>query len=71
MKRETAETICSMIDAVFNQLQNVDSYVRSNCDSTQSDKFRRAVFRCVSELDLDVLEPIYKAFPDLKPSFLS
>ena len=70
MKREVAESICGMVDDVFKKLHDFNSYVNENCDSVQIDKIGDAVASCVLELDLQILEPIYKAFPDLKPPFL-
>jgi hypothetical protein len=70
MKREVAETICSMLDDVLNRLQDFNNYVNENCDEPQIEKIRPAVGLCVAELDLEVLDPIYRVFPDLKPQYL-
>ena len=70
MKREVAEAICSMLDDMLHHLQNFNNYVNENCDDTQIEKIRPAVAACVAELDLEILDPIYRIFPDLKPQHL-
>jgi hypothetical protein len=70
MKREVAETICNMLDNVLDHLQTLNNYVNENCDDTQIEKIRPAVAVCVAELDLEILDPIYRVFPDLKPQHL-
>jgi hypothetical protein len=70
MKREVAESICRMVDGVLEQLQDFNNYVHENCDHIQIEKIRHAVAICVVELDFQILDPIYKTFPDLKPPFL-
>jgi hypothetical protein len=59
-----------MLDDVLKQLQHFNNYVNENCDNTQLEKIRPAVAVCVSELDLEILDPIYRAFPDIKPQRL-
>jgi hypothetical protein len=70
MKKEVAETICSMLDDMLDHLQKFNNYVNENCDGTLIEKIRPAVAVCVSELDLEILDPIYRIFPDLKPQHL-
>jgi hypothetical protein len=70
MKREVAETICNMLDDMLERLQHFNNYVNENCDDMQIEKIRPAVAVCVAELDLEILDPIYRVFPDLKPQHL-
>jgi hypothetical protein len=67
MKREVAETICNMLDDMLEHLQIFNNYVNENCDDTHIEKIRPAVAACVAELDFEILDPIYRLFPDLKP----
>jgi hypothetical protein len=70
MKREVAETICNMLDDMLEHLQIFNNYVNEHCDDTQIAKIRPAVAVCVAELDFEILDPIYRMFPDLEPQRL-
>jgi hypothetical protein len=70
MKREVAETICTMLDDVLEKLQNFNNYVNENCDVSQIRKIRPAVAVCVAHIDLEMLDLVYGIFPDLKPQDL-
>jgi hypothetical protein len=70
MKREVAETICNMLDDMLEHFQKINNHVNENCDDSQIEKVRPAVAVCVAELDFEILDPIYRIFPDLKPQRL-
>lgn len=70
MKRKVAEDICSMVDGILEQMQSLNNYVIINCEDALAEKAVHALTSCVGELDLRILEPIYRQFPDLKPTFL-
>jgi hypothetical protein len=70
MKQEVAETICSMVDDVLGKLQDLSNYIHENSDAVPIERIRLAVAVCEAELDLKILDPIYKQFPHLKPPFL-
>jgi hypothetical protein len=70
MKQEVAETICTMIDDIFARLLKLDIYLRENSDGVPIERFSFAVCTCVLELDLKILEPVYKKYPHLKPPYL-
>jgi hypothetical protein len=59
-----------MLDDVLDRLQHFNHYVHDNCNVAQIEKIRPAVAVCVAELDLEILDPIYRIFPDLKPRHL-
>jgi hypothetical protein len=66
MQREVAETICTMLDP----LQRFNNYVNESCKGAHADKIRLAIAACVVELDFEILEPVYRAYPDLKPKYV-
>ena len=70
MKQEVAETICTMVDDIFAKLLELDIYLRKNSDGVPIDRFSLAVCTCVFELDLKILEPVYRQYPRLKPPYL-
>jgi hypothetical protein len=70
MKQEIAENICTMVDDIFARLLKLDIYLRENSEDLPIERFTFAVSTCVVELDLKILEPIYKQYPHLKPPYL-
>jgi hypothetical protein len=70
MKKQSAESICRMVDEILNQMQALNNYVIENCERAQLERIATALALCVSELDLEILEPIYREYPGLKPAFL-
>ena len=70
MKEQLAENICSMVDEILNQMQALNNYVIENCERSQLERIAPALALCVSELDIEILEPIYREYPKLKPGFL-
>jgi hypothetical protein len=48
----------------------LDIYLRENSDSVPIAPFTLAVSTCVAELDLKILEPVYRRYPHLKPPYL-
>jgi hypothetical protein len=70
MKRRVAEDICSMADNILNQMQALNNYVIDNCERSDLERIVPALALCVTELDLEILEPVYREYVDLKPAFL-
>jgi hypothetical protein len=70
MDRKVAEDICYMVDGIFEHMQILNNYVVLNCEDASSEKAVHVLTFCVSKLDLEILEPIYREYPDLKPAFL-
>jgi phage-related protein len=66
MKKEVAETICGMVDDVLGKLQDFNNYINENSDAVPIERIRSAV----AELDVKILDPIYRQFPQLKPPTL-
>ena len=66
MDRKVAETTCQMVDEIIEKLGRFVTYAHENGSGERS---RRAVANCLAELDLGVLEPIYREFPELTPEF--
>jgi len=59
-----------MIDDILSQMQAFNNYAVVNCEQPQTDRIVRALTLCVAELDLEILEPVYREYPELKPAFL-
>ena len=66
MNREIAEKINkSVVDIMA--IANDVLFVINNNDDGNSAKFKHALAVAITEIDLEILEPIYKQFPDLRP----
>lgn len=67
MERSHAEKIHAHVNAIFEQTNEV-LYITNNADDVPMKRKAQQVFgMLVAELDLEILEPLYKQFPDLRP----
>ena len=67
MNRESVEKINEYVEKMIG-LANDILYVANNSGDDKSRKnIQRVLAGIVTDLDLDILEPIYKQFPDLRP----
>jgi len=67
MDRRTAEEIAGRIENVFAAMDPLVPFLRERLEPDDLDAVREAFSRIVAELDLGVLEVIYRAHPDLRP----
>jgi hypothetical protein len=70
VKKQTAEEICARLDEILAKLQEFNNYAIANCERSQLERIVPTLALCVTELDLEILEPIYREYPELKPAFL-
>jgi hypothetical protein len=70
MKKQAAEEICRMIEEILNQMQILSNYVLANCEQSDLERIVLAAALCVGELDTEILVPIHREYPVLKPTFL-
>jgi hypothetical protein len=70
MRQDVAETICGMMDDVLRSLHALTQYAIENSKDVPIQRIRHAIGTCVTELDLEILEPIYREYPHLKPKEL-
>ncbi len=67
MTKEDALKINELVEKIFS-LANEVLYISNNQGDKESrEKTKRALAFAVTELDLEILEPIYQAFPELRP----
>jgi hypothetical protein len=69
MDHQTAEKIHASVSAIFEQMNEV-LYIVNNLNDAADlrKKTQRVLGTAIADIDLEVLEPIYKQFPDLRPS---
>jgi hypothetical protein len=70
VKREVAQNVCDKVEEIFSKMQLFNQYIVENCERPQTDDFVRAVGMCIMEMDFNILEPVYREHPELKPAFL-
>ena len=65
---ERAAVICNKLHAIFAQLDDLIDLVDREVDSEQqATAFRRAIACICGPITLDVLAPLYRKYPALKP----
>jgi hypothetical protein len=70
MKKQVAADICRMADEILDQMQALNNYVITNCERPALERMVPALAVCVTELDIEILEPIHREYPEFKPAFL-
>jgi hypothetical protein len=70
MKKQAAEDVCRMVEEVINQMQTLNNYVLANCEQSELERIAPVLALCVTELDVEILVPIHREYPGLKPTFL-
>lgn len=67
MLRPDAEEIHTLIKEIFNCTNQILAIVNKSADAATKKKIQLALGTAMAELDLEILEDIYKQFPDLRP----
>lgn len=67
MNQDEAENIISSINVVFDNLSSLLEVVNSTGENEFRKNFQRAIGVALTELDMEILEPLYQKFPTLTP----
>ncbi len=67
MDKETALKVAKHLDAMFEQANEALYLVNNNAPEVTREQFQKVLGTAVAEIDLELLEPIYKQFPELRP----
>lgn len=67
MTKEDAIKINGLVDNMFSLANEVLYIANNQGDKASREKTQRALAFAITELDLEILEPIYQAFPELRP----
>jgi len=54
-----------------SKLSQSMSFVRENCNSQEANEYRKALGKVMGYMIIDIMEPIYKEHPDMRPPELS
>jgi|GEM_PF-5394325 len=67
MNRIEAERVDALVRAIFDGVNDLLHIVNSATEGEARGKAQKALGVVLAELDLEILEPIYRQFPDLRP----
>ena len=67
MDRNSAEKINEHVEKMIDHANNILFVANNSGDDETRKNIQRVLANVVTDLDLDILEPIYKQFPDLRP----
>lgn len=69
MNQENAKKIIYATDEAINKLSVLLEIINSSLskDDDTRHKYQHALAVAITEIDIEILEPIYKQFPDLRP----
>ena len=65
--RQSAKQISELMLDIFNRIEQSVKSVKRDCPEDEAAKYLLAVGKVAAAIVLDVLEPLYKSNPDLKP----
>ncbi|MEQ1774324.1 MAG: hypothetical protein ABL891_11130 [Burkholderiales bacterium] len=68
MKRDTAAKVLAHVEALFEQGNNVLHLINNFGSEEERRRYQEILGAAVANIDLDLLEPIYKQYPDLRPN---
>jgi len=65
--RQAAKHISELMLDIFSRIEQSVKSVRRDCPKDEAEKYLLAVGKVAGAIVIDVLEPLYKENPDLKP----
>jgi len=70
MDRETALKVCGLADELLAKAAELLEVVNVSCSQEERASIHAPLATVIGEVDVEILEPIYKQHPDLRPSEL-
>ena len=70
MTKEEAEILSIALLQIVGRLDQSAAFVRDKDDKASWDRYRHAVGRAMAAVSLDLAEPLWARFPDLRPEHL-
>jgi hypothetical protein len=65
--QETASKVCHLMDEIFRRIEESVLLVRETCEPNEAAVYQKVVGRIAMPILMDVLGPLYDAYPGLKP----
>jgi hypothetical protein len=70
MNEEEAEQLSILLMQIVAKLDQSAAFVKDKDSKEEWDAYRQAVGRAMAEICLELEEPLWKRFPNLKPEYL-
>jgi hypothetical protein len=70
MDKDTAIKICKLADELLAKAASLLDVVNDSCLQEEQGRFHAALGTVIGEVDIEILEPLYKQYPELRPSNL-
>jgi len=70
MNRETALKVSKVADELLAKAAELLEVVNASCSQEERATIHAPLATVIGEVDVEILEPIYKQYPDLRPSGL-
>lgn len=67
MDRAEAEKVNALVSEMFERANDVLYIINNSGDAQLRKKAQQAIGTVIAEMDLEILEVLYKQFPDLRP----
>ena len=67
MDRQTAEKLSAITLEAYFKIHEAVALVHAACEGEEKKEYIDGLGRALGELYVDVLRPLYKEYPDLKP----
>lgn len=67
MNREIAEEISKLMLYCGSEIDKSVVLVKNTCDSEEFEIYRKAIGKIMGTMLVDIMNPIYKQYPDIKP----
>lgn len=70
MDKNAAIRICELADELLSKAASLLDVVNNSCLQEEQGRFHAALGTVIGEVDVEILEPVYKQYPELRPSGL-
>ncbi len=70
MDRETALKVSKLADELLAKAAELLEVVNASCSQEERTSIHAPLATVIGEVDVEILEPIYRQYPDLRPSDL-
>lgn len=67
MKKETAKQVGDLMINIQSKLNESIIVVQNNCSDEEFKQYRKTVAYIMGDIITDIMNPIYKEYPDLLP----
>lgn len=70
MDRATAVRVCAIVDELLAKAAQLLEVVNASCLPDERTAIHAPLATVIGEVDVEILEPIYRQYPDLRPDGL-